>query len=93
MKDSRMKIEYNNPQSSQRRSENIPPTLEENNRVVGILNARLNLDSFEDADLIQKFIFHYENLDHHMSITCGLWATDQPDKVQDPENLLFQITF
>lgn len=33
----------------------------------------------------------YKQLIHFRDSTCGLWATDRPDKVSDPEKLLFRI--
>lgn len=33
----------------------------------------------------------YNNLEYYKVITEGLWATDQPGKVIDPDGLLFQI--
>ncbi len=33
----------------------------------------------------------YNKLEYHKVITEGLWATDRPDKIIDPDGLLFQI--
>lgn len=84
------KVSYNNPQSAQVRSERSPLTIEQVERVAELINT-IDVPEESDADLLQHFIHHFENLDHHATITNGLWATDQPDKVQDPEGLLFQI--
>lgn len=35
----------------------------------------------------------YNKLDYWKTITEGLWVTDQPDKVIDPDNLLRQLHF
>jgi len=32
------------------------------------------------------------HLQHYHDSTVGLWATDRPDLVQDPEKVLFQLT-
>ncbi len=32
-----------------------------------------------------------KNLEHHKETTVGLWATDRPDLIDDPEKLLFEI--
>lgn len=55
-------------------------------------NGEGQLDEVENA-LIEKFLQHYEDLSYFQTINTYLWATDQPEKVNDPENLLFQITF
>lgn len=34
---------------------------------------------------------HLLKLEHYKARTLGLWATDQPDKVIDPDGVLFQI--
>lgn len=34
---------------------------------------------------------YIEEVEYSWTITRGLWATDQPDKIIDPEGLLFQI--
>jgi len=33
-----------------------------------------------------------KSLLHHETTTVGLWATDRPDLIDDPKNVLFQIT-
>ncbi len=33
-----------------------------------------------------------EDLQHYKDTTVGLWATDRPDLINDPENILFQLT-
>ena len=30
-------------------------------------------------------------LEHHKATTVGLWATDRPDLIDDPKELLFEI--
>lgn len=32
-----------------------------------------------------------KDLEHHKSTTTGLWATDRPDLIKDPDKVLFQI--
>jgi endonuclease YncB( thermonuclease family) len=32
-----------------------------------------------------------KNLEHHKATTVGLWATDRPDLIHDPKELLFEI--
>lgn len=38
-------------------------------------------------------VANFNKLMHHRDTTVGLWATDRPEKVDDPEKLLFQITY
>lgn len=32
-----------------------------------------------------------KSLRHYRDTTVGLWATDKPEKVQDPENVMFML--
>jgi hypothetical protein len=32
-----------------------------------------------------------KNLEHYKTTTLGLWATDRPDLVNDPKNIMFEI--
>lgn len=34
---------------------------------------------------------HIKKLEHHRDTTVGLWATDRPDLITDPKNILFEI--
>lgn len=88
-----MELIYNLPESSKERSEVIPLSVVEMKEVVETLNEKLKKASYDEKLLIQRFIWNYENLDHHKSCTVGLYATDQPHKFEDPEGLLFQIRF
>lgn len=91
-------IEFNTPEGSEKRQATKPLTLEQENKVIRNINALLTGSeglplTDNEVEEIQQFVNHYENLNHFRVTTCGLWATDQPDKVQDPEKLLFQIEF
>jgi len=33
-----------------------------------------------------------KKLRHHRDTTVGLWATDRPDLVNDPKNIMFRLT-
>lgn len=81
-------IKYNEPSRSKERQEVKNMTLQENLEVVGILNN----ESFTDEEKvkIQKFVDHYQNLNHFNAYTVGLWATD---KAPEKEGELFRITF
>lgn len=32
-----------------------------------------------------------KDLQHHKDTTVGLWATDRPDLIEDPQKMMFQI--
>ena len=34
-----------------------------------------------------------KKLEHHKVTTVGLWATDRPDLIDDPKELLFEIKY
>lgn len=36
---------------------------------------------------------YLDDLEYYRAITCGLWATDQRDKIIDPDGVLFQIQY
>jgi len=40
-------------------------------------------------DIIELF----KELEHYKDTTVGLWATDRPDFVYDPKNILFRLKF
>ncbi len=39
----------------------------------------------------QKILDELKYLRHYRDSTVGLWATDKPEKVQDPENVMFML--
>lgn len=39
----------------------------------------------------QKIVDELKRLQHYRDSTVGLWATDRPDKVSDPDGVLFQL--
>lgn len=81
---------------SEEKAGNNPLTLEEENKVIELLNqikfGNTVLTESENH-LIQRFVWNYENLCHHKSVLEGLWATENKDFVSDPHNTLFQIKF
>lgn len=72
-----------------------PLTVQQEKAIVQMLNAMIEYGGESDrvTEALQMFINHYQNLSHHMACTTGLWATDVPEKVSDPEKMLYQITF
>ena len=34
---------------------------------------------------------YIKSLEHHRDTTVGLWATDRPDLIEDPKNIMFEI--
>lgn len=68
-------IHFNTPEGSKERQETKPLTLQEENKVIGILNKLVF--TIEEEEILQRFVNHYQNLNHHMVSTCGLYATDQ----------------
>lgn len=86
-------LHFNTPEGSKERQETKPLTLGEETKVVEILNDRINGLPEDLKGLLQRFLNHYQNLNHHKATTVGLWATDEPGKVSDPEKLMFQIKF
>lgn len=82
-------ITYNDPKTSKERAEVLPPTIKEVVSIVELMNSL----PYKNHELLQRFVYHYENMEHYVACTGGLWATDVPDKVTDPENVLFQIEF
>lgn len=76
-----MALEFNTPEGSLQRAQTKPLTLQEEMEVVEIINILLkkaDSQSSSTHDLLQRFLNHYQNLNHHMATTVGLWATDQP---------------
>lgn len=58
-------------------------------------NEGMSTDSqgeFVHVDEYFKLVNRLKNLEHHESTTVGLWATDRPDLVKDPNKIMFQIT-
>lgn len=39
----------------------------------------------------QKIVYELKRLQLYHDTTIGLWATDRPDKVNDPDGVLFQL--
>lgn len=69
-----MKINYNNPETSSERSNVVPLSLEENEKAIAIMNALILKDEFftnVEWSLLQRFVWHYENLNHFMSVHSG----------------------
>ncbi len=56
-----------------------------------------NTWDYDKDDWLNEWIFvpdsneQLKKLEHHHATTVGLWATDRPDLINDPENLLFEI--
>jgi len=44
-----------------------------------------------DAEISKLYDEEIKELQHFKDSTLGLWATDRPDLVEDPENVLFCI--
>ena len=93
-------IDFNTQAGAEARSKTKPLTLEQEQEAVNIINALIIFTRQKKTDtegldeqLLQDFVNNYQNLNHHKAVTCGLWATDQPDKVIDNEKLLFQISY
>ena len=87
---------FNKPESAKERSKTPELSLQAENNVVDILNRCLFGSDMIDAgsnehNLLQQFIYHYENLCHHHACTFGLWACESPDDVIDPSGKLFKI--
>lgn len=59
-------IHFNDGIHAKERSEAVPLTLEEENRVVYLINASISYSEFSDKehDLLQRFIYNYENMCH-----------------------------
>ena len=58
--------------------------------VIKILNGETRVQP-KDSHLVQRFIYHFENLDYHHATTVGLWACEDPSDVIDHNNVLVQI--
>jgi len=87
---------FNKPESAKERSKTPELSLQAENNAVDILN-RCLFNSYKietgsnEHSLLQQFIYHYENLCHYHACTVGLWATEFPEQVIDPNNTLFPI--
>lgn len=51
-----------------------------------------------DKEAIERVLDEYaqqvsRKLEHHKDATVGLWATDRPDLIKDPQGVLFRIEF
>jgi len=60
------------------------------------LTALVILSAFVGATIYcrwqyHKHGYHIEQFAEYYDQTCGLWATDRPDLVQDPKKVLFRI--
>ena len=45
-------------------------------------------------DIINEYVQQAsKKLEHHKNTTVGLWATDRPELVKDPQGVLFRIEF
>lgn len=82
---------YNTEEGSKERQETIPLTLNEEERVIEVLNKLVF--EIEDEKLIQRFINHYQNLNHYRVMTEGLWATDKFPAIAATKDMFFQLKF
>ncbi len=91
-------IKFNDSESSKERGNTNPLSLEDEYKVMDILNKRLsagiqNEIQEDDLELLQRFVNHYQNMSHYVLYTGGLWCTEHRDKIIDKENVLFQLSF
>lgn len=79
-----MKLLFNNTAIFKDRQKVKDLTLDEENNVVKILNDALNFHESKDIEMVQKFIYHYENLCQFATINSGQWlkfsGTDKEKK-------------
>jgi len=54
-------------------------------------NWRMQQGVLLTANEAQRVVDTLEHLQHYRDSTIGLWATDRPDKIIDPEGVLFQL--
>lgn len=47
---------------------------------------------YDRKGLASVLIEYAKELQHHKDTTIGLWATDRPDLIEDPKNIMFQIS-
>lgn len=48
----------------------------------------------EILELVEKKNEHYKTLEHYKDSTCGLWATDKPEKIpEDIKELFFEVKY
>lgn len=82
-------LTYNNPTDTTR-ADTKPLSVEENERVVSLLNHIVAI--YEDRahsimqgnkDLLQRFINHYANMEHRCAVNSGGWRTDTPPPETD----------
>lgn len=68
-----MLLKYNDPETVDQRSAVKPLTLEEEEKVINFLNQGFILHNLYDAqiELLQRFIWNYENLNHFKSYNSG----------------------
>jgi hypothetical protein len=92
-------LHYNKKEGSQERQQTQPLSLEENQKVVDLINefmscadARVHV-SADEENLLYRFINYYQNLEHHKATTVGLWATDRPDLLDEEKGFHWQIEF
>jgi len=78
-----MKIVYNSPDHAKQRMEVVPPTMTEIKVAVSMLNQYIPKPATATADIIQRLIWHYENLEH-ASQTQPKWISVD---VELPENI------
>lgn len=71
-------LHYNTELGANERNITNPLSLEEEVKVVVLLNRLLMFVNVtkEEHHLLQCFLNHYQNLNHHKSTTEGLWAMD-----------------
>lgn len=89
-------FQYNNPETSDRRAAVVPPTLDEMNRIVGFLTECVRQHSgwpalAVDIDLVQRFIWNYENLDHYHTVNYSQAIAAQELERPGPFARLFYV--
>lgn len=56
----------------------------------GLTDPSCFLCEYED-EIIEMMDEYCKHLTHYRDTTVGLWATDKPEKVQDPEKVMFKL--
>jgi len=86
-------LDYNDRETADRRKNAELLTLEEEKQVIDIINERLRVYSStrEEEELLQTYIRSYQNLSAYLFYTRGMWCTELPEKVIDPQKTLFHL--
>jgi hypothetical protein len=71
-------------------------TKEEKTAFEWALNQKFTSVAARYARILARYILKTEDaeiksLRHYRDTTAGLWATDKPEKVKDPEKMLFRL--